>query len=646
MNQKILLIEIQTEDLPSKELKNIANFFYYIFKKKIKENKIQYKKISLFFTSKKLVLKVFSLKNIKKKKNHLIYIHKKKTISLKEKIKKIVFETIKKIPLKRSMLWDEKSIRFSRPIRNIMILLNKKIIKAKIEGITSNSISYGHFLMSPKKIIFHHANQYTKKFFKKKKIILDYQERKKKIIKQIKNLTKKHNKKIYINKNLLKEISVSIEWPIAHIGKFKKKYLNIPQEILIYIIENNQKYFSIFNTKKNTITNYFIFISNIETPNFKKIIQENEQVLSSKLKNINFFLKKDLLIKFSNRLDLLKNISFQKKLGSMYEKTIRIKKISQYISKILKVKKKSIKRAAILSKCDLTTNIIRSTTLQGIIGMYYALYNHEDREIALAIKEHYLPNFSQSNLPTQLISCILSISDKIDTITGIFSISKVPKNNKDPFALRRSTIGIIKIIIKKKIYIDIIKLIKYSINLYTHIKNKILIQKLILNFIYSKFQSLYLKKKYNKKIISSVLSLKLNDLLDINNRIHALYNFQKINNMKNILNIYKRITNILKQKKEKKTKINIFYSNPIYKFSIYEKKIIILIKSIIENNIKKEKNDYFNLLKKIEELCTPIKEFFQNILINDKNTEKRLYRISILQEIKKIFLYITNFSYL
>ncbi|VFP81386.1 glycine--tRNA ligase subunit beta [Buchnera aphidicola] len=693
MNQKILLIEIQTEDLPSKELKNIAEYFHSSFKKELNKNKIKYKSIILFYTSKKIALKIFSLsyinklkyirkigplinksfdennkitkiakkwldlnkisiKNTKKiyinKNKYLSYTSTSKPLSLKKILKKIIPNTIKKIPLKKSMLWKENSIKFSRPIHNIMVLLDDKIIQLNIPGINSKNISYGHFLMSPKEIIFSNANQYTTELFEKKYILISYEERKKKIFDQIINLSKKINKLVTINNKLLEEIAISTEWPIAHIGQFKKKYLKIPIEILVYTMECNQKYFPLYNIKTRKITNYFIFISNIKTINSKKIIKENEQVLYSKLSNIDFFIKKDQNIKFSERLILLKNISFQKKLGSMYDKTLRIKKLSKYIAKIINSNLNLTKKSAILSKCDLTTHIITEcTALQGIIGMHYALQDKEKKDVAIPIKEHYLPTFSQSSLPTKKISCAISIADKIDSITGIFSIGKYPKNNKDPFALRRAAIGIIRIIIKKKININLKKLIKKSINLYKNIKQKKIIQKSILQFIFSKYMSLYIKK-HNKNIILSVLSLKLVNLVEIDVRIKALTKFKKNNNMENILKIYKRINNILYKKIDtmKIIKVNPLTLKCIKNFTQYENKLIQSINFIQKKFNTKEQINYLLLLKNIQKLCQPIEEFFENSFIYDKNIEIRSYRIFILKKIKKIFLYITNFSYL
>ncbi|VFP83565.1 glycine--tRNA ligase subunit beta [Buchnera aphidicola] len=693
MKHKTFIIEIQTEDLPSKELKNIAEFFYSSTRKELNNYNIQYQSILLFYTSKRIALKIFCLSYVQKnkyirkigppiekafnnnheinkltklwlkthhisiknteiininKKKYLTYISKEKAPSLKKNLIDILSKIIKKIPSKKSMLWNTNSIRFSRPILNIMILLNDKIISLNIPEITYKNISYGHFLMAPEKIIFTHADQYTSDLFKKKYVIIDYKERKKNILIQLNYLSKKINKSIHINKNLLEETTASVEWPIAHLGQFKKKYLKIPQELLIYTMENNQKYFPLYNIKKNTITNYFILISNINTVNKKKIIREHEQVLHSKLSNINFFINKDQTIKFSDRLILLKNISFQKNLGSMYDKTLRIKKLSQYIAKKIKTNIKLTKKSAILSKCDLTTNIITEcTALQGIIGMHYALNHQENKKVSLAIKEHYLPNFSQSDLPTQKISCALSVADKIDTIVGIFSINKKPTNHKDPFALRRASIGIIRIIVEKKININLYKIIKKSINLYHHIKQKKEIIKLILDFIFSKYISLY-SKKYNKKIIQSVLSLKLINILDINKRIDALTDFKKNYNINNIIIIYKRINNIILKtvKKLKLIKINLDDTYYRKNFLLHENQLLIKIKKIEKKTDQFNKINYLNILIKIYQLCEPIEIFFKKSFIHDPKIEICSYRICILKKIKKIFLYITDFSYL
>ncbi|VFP81010.1 Glycine--tRNA ligase beta subunit [Buchnera aphidicola (Cinara kochiana kochiana)] len=692
MKQKNFITEIQTEDLPSRELKNIAEFFYSSVKKELNYYDIQYKSINLYYTSKKIALKILSLlyiqtnKYIRKigplieqafsnngnitpltrlwlqshnisientekiqinKKKYLNYTKKQKTPSLHKILAYILSKIIKKIPFKKSMIWNTNSIRFSRPILNIMSLLNHKIISLDIPGITYKNISHGHFLMAPEEIIFTHADQYTTDLFIKKYIIINYKERKKNILIQLNYLSKQINKSININKKLLEETTASVEWPIAYLGQFKKKYLKIPPEILINTIENNQKYFPLYNKEKNTITNKFIFISNVNSINEKKIIRENEQVLRAKLSNINFFISKDQKIKFSDRLYLLKNISFQKNLGSMYDKTLRIKKLSQYIAKKINTDTQLIKKSAILSKCDLTTNIITEcTALQGIIGMYYALNNQENKQVSLAIKEHYLPNFSQSSLPTQKISCVLSIADKIDTIVGIFSIDKQPTNHKDPFALRRASIGIIRIIIEKKININLYKTIQKSKNLYKHIKKEKIIQ-LILNFIFSKYISLY-SKKYNKRIIQSVLSLQLTNILDINKRIDALTSFQKTHNLNIITVIYKRINNIISKtiKKLKLIKINTDYLYCQKNFLLHENKLIKQIKAITKEINKTKKINYLNLLININQLCKPIEIFFQKSFINDPKIKIRSHRIFILKKIKKIFLCITDFSHL
>uniref|UniRef100_A0A451DF51 Glycine--tRNA ligase beta subunit n=1 Tax=Buchnera aphidicola (Cinara pseudotsugae) TaxID=2518978 RepID=A0A451DF51_9GAMM len=691
MKKKTLLIEIQTEDLPSRELTTIAQFFHVTIQKELLKREIRYESVFLYYTSKKIAVKIFSLSysnkhtHIKKigpsiqesfdsnnkitptatlwlKKcnisiqqtrtqcinniKYLIHSGPKKAISLKKKLIHIISYTIKKIPLKKSMIWNTTSIRFSRPIRNIMILLDDKNISLNIPDITYKNISYGHFLMMPKKIIFTHANQYTTELFKKKYILIDHEERKKKIFSQIQSLSKKAKKSVTINEQLLEEITASVEWPIAHLATFKKKYLKIPEEVLAYTMENSQKYFPLYNKITKIITNNFIFISNVDTLNYKKIVQENEQVLHSKLSNINFFINTDQKIIFAKRLTLLKNISFHAKLGSLYEKTLRISKLSQYIAHKIKTNILLTQKAAFLSKCDLTTNIVTEfSALQGTIGMYYSLYYQENKKVALAIKEHYLPSFSQSNIPTQKISCALSIADKMDTMIGIFSIGKKPTNKKDPFALRRAAIGIIRIIIEKKININLLTIITKSINLYPHIQNKETIKTSILNFIYSKYISLY-TKTYKKKIILSVLSLQLSNLYDINVRINALTDFKKKYDFKKILNIYKRINNMISKipKKTKLIKLNSHYLNCTKNFLTHENKLIKHIQYINMYLSKNKHINYLYLLKCIKKLCKPIEIFFQKSFVYDSNTEIRSHRIFILQKIQKIFLYITNFS--
>lgn len=691
MKKRNFLLELYIEDLPAQELKNISISFLNIFKKILKKYQITYDQISLFATPRRLAITIFSIiyiqknKEIRKKgpliqnafnnkghatpasiawaqhcginikdakptiinkKTYLTCTTKCQIISLTEILKKIILYVLIRIPSKKTMHWNEEKFQFSRPIRNIVALLDNHIIPIKFFHLSSNRFSRGHLFMSPKKIEINYAQQYTSKFFYQFNVMINYEERKKFIKKAIKKLAKKLNSTAKINKKQLDEVTSLVEWPVILSGNFNKEYLKIPKKILIHTMEKCQKYFPLYNNLDKKISTQFIFISNIETKNPGNIIQGNENVLQSKLSNVVFFLKKDLEIPFINRLSSLKNICFKDMLGSMYSKTNRIRLLSIYIAKKINADLRDTDRAALLSKCDLNTYmIIEYPELQGTIGMYYAMKNKEKKTVALAIKEQYLPNSSKAKLPTQLISYALSISEKIDTITGIFSLEQNSKNHNDPFALRRAIIGIIRIIIEKNITLNITLLLKKSVSLYKKIINPTKVNCSILKFIRSKFKYFFEKKGFNKKIIQSILSLNLIDLIDINMRITILNDLHQKNKLKKITNTFKRIENILK---DQPNHIKIYSILPLLQSnnnaSSIENKLIKSINKIIENIKNNER--YFIIISQIENLVSIINNFFDTSFIYEEDRKIQLFRISILRNIKNILLYVANFYYL
>lgn len=691
MENYTLLIEIQIENLPANELKTISIHFLKTLKEKLKFYKMKYDSISNFCTSRRLAVKIFkfkkntisekkkiigpliknafhcngnmkeetlkwiknnkiNIKEIKKikinEKYHFYYILEKKPEKLNEQLKKIIYFMIKNIPCKKKMIWNEEKIRFSRPIRNILVLLNEKIIPINIFGLSTNRLSYGHLTINNFPIKIEHSKLYTYNFFLKYNVMIDYEKRKEFILNEIKKIEKSiNNSKVIINNSLLEEVTSLVEWPLISYGTFDKKFLKIPKKILQYVMEKNQKYFSIIDINTEQLKPYFIFIGNTKKNKIKKIINDHEKVLSSKFDNLSFFIKKDLKIPFNNRISLLKNISFRKKLGNLYEKTERIFHLSKWIAEKFLYNIKIIKKAVFLLKCDLTTFLISECpSLQGIIGEYYSKYFKELPEISLIIKEQYLPCVSGGKLPTQKESFAINIADRIDTITGIFSIKKESKNDNDPLAIRRSVIGIFRIITEKSLNINLSELIKISIQLYGENRKKDDITIKIINFFKKKILSFYQLKGINKKIIQSVLSLNLNNLLSIHKRIISLNNFYKYDKLFLIKKTYKRIQKIVNKLSKEKENVFIKYESILSK---QEKKIIKKYKNIFNKIEKEEKiEDFLKIIKEIQKLCYLIEEFFKNSLINHPDKKINSNRVNLLLLIKKIFLYISDFSYL
>ncbi|WP_343183630.1 glycine--tRNA ligase subunit beta [Buchnera aphidicola] len=687
MKKKTFLIEIQTENLPANLLKKIALTLYKKFIQTLKIENIIYDKIKWFATHRKLAIQIKNIQqnnikkyiikkgppisisfdkygNIKKpailwmkklkininkierlKKNNLEWLIYKKKIKFK-KYKKILPKITKKIlykfPCPYFMKWNETKHKFIRPIRNIIMLLNKKIIPCKIFNLKSNNISEGHFFKKKSKIKILNANNYESTLLNKGKIIVDYNKRKNKIYKNIKKLSKKNKSHLKINYNLLNEVNSLVEYPTALIAHFNKKYLSIPKEIIIYIIEKILKSFPLFK-KNGKLKSYFIFLTNFKKKKYKNIILGYKSVILSKLQDVNFFIKKDKKKLLKKNKKKLKNILFYKNLGNMYKKTNRLKKIIVFFSKILDFNIKNGIKSASLSKCDLISHMVSEfPDLQGIIGSYYAKYNQEKKEIYKAIKEQYLPRYKKDKLPKTKIGIALSLSDKFDNLIGLFLIGKKPKGDTDPFALRRTAIGILKIIIKNKISFNLNILINKIINLY-NIKKSISFNKKIFKFIINRFHNFYKKEKNIKKIIKSIINTKKINLFQINKKIKIMLKFINSKNLKKILILNKRIDNILKNHNKKKLNI---INKLLFKKKI-EKKITKKIKKI-NKKIKKfnKKTEYEKSIKEIININKTIEKFFNQIKINHNVLEIQINRLSILNKLKKIFSKVAIFSYL
>ncbi|WMY97675.1 MAG: glycine--tRNA ligase subunit beta [Arsenophonus sp.] len=683
MNQTFL-VEIGTEELPSKYIHKIIFSLKEKIKEQLKKNYFSYKSLFYYATPRRLAIKIVhihftreynSLINSKKFCNKIQsfqqnflnnqkekYFSRKKISSLdlnneniykkndikfdiKESLFLIFKKTLKKISIPESMRWGVGKTYFIRPIRTFTMLLNHQLIDGEIHGIKNKRFILGHRFIGKRKIKINFADEYPNILFNHGKVIADYQQRKDTIVKQLKNKIKQINGVIKISSSLLEEITYLVEWPVILIGQFDKFFLSLPKEIIVTIMEKNLRYFPIYNNK-NQLMPYFAFVSNIDSIKPQEIIIGNEKVINARFLDINFFLKKDLNLSLEKYLPFLKKITFHKKLGSLYDKTKRLELFSSFIANYINGNVFYAQRAALLSKCDLATSMVfEMPHLQGVVGMYYAAHNKEKKEIAIAIKEHYQPYFHGDHVPNYKTSDILAITDKIDTLVGIIGTNSNNeiKSDKDPFGLRRLAFGILSIIIKKKYDLDLSILIDKSIKLYQNKLNNTETKKKVLNFLLKKINSWYIARGYNKNVIKSVLNVSPTNMIDIDIKINTITYFKKNKLMQNIIKIYKRIFNIL-QKNNIELNNNIDFNQLIYNEEIeLASKVVYLEKiSIPLFSYRKYKKILINML----ELEKSIELFFQNVIILDKNDKLKKNRLTILYKIHNLFFKITNFSLL
>lgn len=553
----------------------------------------------------------------------------------------------------KSMRWDDNSFRFIRPIRWLLALFDKNIIAFELETIKSNCISYGHRLLSPKPIKIDSVEDYFK-IMKKCFIIIEPEKRKKMILKQITDITKEISGKEYVDKILLDEVKNLVEYPRVLLGKFDKGYLKLPPEVLEAVMIKHQKYFPVYATDGCLLPFFFVVINGNKIKYKDNIIQGNERVLKARLEDAKFFYQEDQKVTdkaikpLNNYLIKLKDVIFQKNLGSMYDKVERLVAIAGLIANKLQLNKhlsETLERSAQLSKSDLVSEMVKEfPELQGIMGKEYAILQGENREVADAIYEHYLPRFSDDKLPKTICGSILSISDKIDNITSCFVNNNIPDGSQDPYALRRQSLGIINIILSNNINISIDDIIDFNIRLL--LKDNLLeineaieeIKLKIKEFILQRLRYLLIEKEYNYDVVDAVLSIKPNNVIDAFLRVEAVQNIYKLPKFNKIITAATRTYNLSKNAKQ-------YDINPIL---FKEKEEEILYNNYIKtrDDIKEalNKNDYNGIFDILESMTESINLFFDNVLVMEKDERIKNNRLALLKNITNTYYTVADLS--
>ena len=379
---------------------------------------------------------------------------------------KIIESSIKNIPITRAMKWGNSDHSFVRPVHWLVMMLDKEIVPAKIMGLESGRITRGLRFQKNLTIELSHANEYELVMSESAQIIVDFKKRKEVIRQQVLSVAKENNAEVVIDESLLDEVCALVEYPRAFAGKFDEKFLSVPHEALISAMKSHQKYFHLLDSKGSLLP-LFISVANIESSNLKVVIEGNERVIHPRLSDSEFFWNQDKAVRLDQRIDGLDNVLFMKSLGSMAQKAKRIEHLSSYIAELVGFDPKESSRAGLLCKSDLLSEMVGEfADLQGVMGGYYALNDGESKAVSIAIREHYQPRFSGDRLPSTNEGLVVAIADKLDTITGIYGIGQAPTGSKDPYALRRLALGLLRILLEAKIELNLESLIKISLDLH------------------------------------------------------------------------------------------------------------------------------------------------------------------------------------
>lgn len=556
----------------------------------------------------------------------------------------IVEQSLAKLPIAKRMRWGASKIEFVRPVQWLVMLLGTDVIDCEILGAKSGRNSRGHRFHHNLDVTLDTAADYDTKL-KAAYVIADFAERKALIEKQVQAEAQKINGVPQIDHDLLDEVTGLNEWPVALTGSFDETFLSVPQEALILSMKEHQKYF--YTTDANgTLMPNFITISNIESKDPSKVIAGNEKVIRPRLADAMFFFETDKKTTLFSRTEKLKAIVFQKQLGTVFQKSERISELASHISSLIGGDNIKAKRAALLAKADLVTDMVfEFTDLQGLMGYHYALNDGEDAEVASAINEQYLPKFAGDALPHTQTGIAVALADRLDTLTGMFGIGQPPTGSKDPFALRRATVGVLRIIIEHKLDIDLSELVTLAVEQHSAIstdkQSEVIDQ--VVAFMMERLRAYYEDKGIRIDTYLAVAALAPTKPLDFDQRINAVEHFRTLAAAEALAAANKRVSNILdKQDDATDYAVNASLLTLPAEISLNE-----TLQSL-EQKLQPlfADNDYQTALTLLAELQQSIDTFFDNVMVMDENQDVKKNRIALLNNLRQLFLKIADISLL
>ena len=547
------------------------------------------------------------------------------------------------ISWKKSMKWSDHNLIWGRPLRSIFALFNGKKIAFQFDHLeSSDEIIIEQDLDSKSKKIKNFKDYNS--LLRSNNIVLDHNEREKIILKKINSTSKSKDYKEILNSKLLEEVVNIVEDPNILLVNFNKEYLKIPQEIIISTLEKHQRYFPIFDSRGRLTNNFFVVANKKDEKRFISI--GNKRVVEARLADAKFFWDKDRSKNLIKQIANLKTVTFYEKLGTIYDKTQRIRKIAAMLSDDLNLNKEKIQIAASISKSDLCSDLVGEyPELQGVMGKYFALSQGFEEDVANSISDHYLPTGLTSELPKKPFSYSISIVDKIDTLVGFFVIDEKPTSSKDPFALRRAAIGLLRIIIENKLVFKLRDLISYSMRLYeeqgVEIKNEKTEQQ-VLDFIKERMRNILKLKNLKTDIIEAAISSHAGDnFLDLYRKTILINKYKNKGIGLNAISSYKRASNILDKAGE-----GITGRPDAVLFRKEEEKILHEKINEIRKafTVKDDNKDYESLLIKLSDTKESTDNFFDNVVVNDENQDIKNNRLELLKMFCNTFDNFIDFS--
>ena len=669
------LLELGTEELPPKLLLKLSSSLKDNLNSELEKLHIGFDTIQAFATPRRLAIRISAIQSkqqeqiIEKKgpstqspemaisgfakscgvnvnelekkeiggKEYFYFSREESGQSIADLLPQVIEKSIKNIPITRSMRWGNYDYSFVRPVHWLVVMLDKDIVPATIMGLESTRVTKG-LRFQNSSIELQHAKDYEQIMRDKAQILVDFSKRKELIQSQVLSVAEKNNAEVVIDESLLDEVCALVEYPRAFSGSFDKKFLDIPQEAIISAMKSHQKYFHLVDSQGQLLP-LFISVANIESTNIKVIVDGNERVIHPRLADSEFFWNQDKSRKLEERLPDLDSVMFMKSLGSMGQKAKRIENLSSHISDLVGFDQKASARAGLLSKSDLLSEMVGEfADLQGIMGGYYATIDGETKAVSVAIREHYQPRFAGDKVPSSNEGLVVAIADKLDTITGIYGIGQAPTGSKDPYALRRLALGLLRILLEVKIELNLKSLIDYSLNLHLKEVDRSCGDD-IYSFMMDRLKAYYKDANIDSNVYEAVLAVSPESPLDFHLRVEALSEFTQSENSKSLIEANKRIANILKDSNEKNEILN-------PKILIDDSEVKLFNASESLSKKLSGSKDYKEVVKSLIDLKESIDVFFDNVMVNADDEKLKSSRLALIRRIRSLFLSVADISYL
>jgi glycyl-tRNA synthetase beta chain len=682
------LIELGTEELPPKALKTLMQSFAKSIEDQLNTTELSFTTIKPFAASRRLAVLVEDLAHGTPAKETLVWgppaaiafdkegkptkaalafaeknsldpsqlktdtdgkveklvarlsIAGKSTINLLENI---VVEAIAQLPIAKRMRWGAKREEFVRPAHWLVMLYGSETVNAQVLGLKAGCDTRGHRFHYNKSISLVKPSDYISALKNTGYVMVDFAERAAVIKTQVENEAKKVGGTAVIDSDLLDEVTALVEWPVALTGQFEERFLQVPAEALIASMKSHQKYFHVVDAQ-GKLKNYFITVANLESKDPQQIIHGNERVIRPRLSDAAFFYETDKKTSLESLRERLKTIVFQAQLGTVYDKTERIARLAESIARQLNADVQLAKRAGELCKSDLVSNMVGEfDDMQGIAGYYYADNDKENKEVATAMKEQYLPRFAGDELPKTMTGAIIALADRLDTISGIFGIGQQPTGSKDPFALRRASIAVLRLLVEKNLALDLRELLTFAKSQHKNLTVDDELIEQILSYMLERFRAMFEEEKIPSEVFQAVNAKNLSQPLDIHQRVLAVHEFNQLPQAQALAAANKRVSNILSKQ------------HSTMAAEVKES----LLKETAEKNLAAAVNtkislvtplfkarEYTKALAALADLQQPVDAFFDSVMVMCDDAALQQNRLALLSKLRGLFLEVADISYL